>query len=179
MTSSCIKPIKRACPPGIVEVIGLSCSLSLPLCPLPLCTQGLVTAPGGSDPDPATEADPAASTAAGSRRRSTATQQSTLQQQQPLLLQHDSAVSRVDQLMLLAAHWVAHLPFTHQGWLGRAAGRAWASNADAVALAAGGCVEHAHLLAGYFMELGQQVREEAWVQLARRWDNAVEVGETE
>lgn len=66
--------------------------------------------------------------------------------------------------MLAAARWVAHLPYVGHGWLGKQQqqlvglqSRPWAVHADAVGMAAGGAEEHAHLLAGFFMQLGQQV----------------------
>lgn len=60
--------------------------------------------------------------------------------------------------MLAAARWVAALPYMGHSWLlGRQQSKAWASSADVVGMAAGGQEEHAHLLAGYFMQLGLQV----------------------
>lgn len=70
----------------------------------------------------------------------------------------DSAASALDQLMLATARWVAALPYVGHSWLlGRQQSKAWASSADVVGMAAGGQEEHAHLLAGYFMQLGLQV----------------------
>ena len=59
--------------------------------------------------------------------------------------------------MLAAARWVAHVPFLGHSSLGTQQSKAWACSADVVAMAAGGHEEHAHLLAGFFMQLGQQV----------------------
>lgn len=80
----------------------------------------------------------------------------TTQQDGGGLIAADCAASRAELLMLLAAHWVAHVPHMERASLGRLHGRAWAGSADVLALGAGGVEEHAHLLAGFFLELGQQ-----------------------
>lgn len=49
------------------------------------------------------------------------------------------------------------MPFLDDASLGKKRSNIWACNADFVALAAGDHEEHAHLLAGFFMELGQEV----------------------
>jgi hypothetical protein len=72
------------------------------------------------------------------------------QQQQP----DDSSL---EQLMLAAARWVAHVPFVDDASFGKRRSNVWASNADFVELAGGDHEEHAHLLAGHFLELGQEV----------------------
>lgn len=78
------------------------------------------------------------------------------------LVLQDSAASPLDQIMLAAARWVAHLPYVGHSWLGKQQqSRPWAVHADVVGMAAGGEEEHAHLLAGFFMQLGQQVRPRA------------------
>lgn len=59
--------------------------------------------------------------------------------------------------MLAAARWVAHVPFVDDASFGKGRSNVWASNADFVELAGGDHEEHAHLLAGYFMEMGQEV----------------------
>jgi hypothetical protein len=70
----------------------------------------------------------------------------------------DSPASALEQLTLAAARWVAHLPYIGHSWLGKQQqSRPWAVQADVVGMAAGGPEEHAHLLTGYFMQLGQQV----------------------
>lgn len=82
------------------------------------------------------------------------------------LVVQDSAASALDQLMLAAARWVAHLPYARHSWLGKQQqSRPWAAHADVLGMAAGGQEEHAHLLAGYFMQLGQQVRVLGWFVL--------------
>lgn len=61
--------------------------------------------------------------------------------------------------MLAAARWVAHVPFVGHSWLGsQQQSKAWACSADVVSMAAGGHEEHAHMLAGFFMQLRQQVK---------------------
>lgn len=60
--------------------------------------------------------------------------------------------------MLSAARWVAHVPFVDDASFGKRRSNVWANNSDFVGMAAGDHEEHAHLLAGYFMELGQEVR---------------------
>lgn len=78
------------------------------------------------------------------------------------LVLQDSPAPPLDQLMLAAARWVAHLPYVGHSWLGKQQqSRPWAVHADVVGMAAGGEEEHAHLLAGFFMQLGQQVRHTA------------------
>jgi coiled-coil and C2 domain-containing protein 2A len=73
------------------------------------------------------------------------------------LQQHQPDDSSLEQLMLAAARWVAHVPFVDDTSLGKRRSNVWASNADCVELAGGDHEEHAHLLAGFFLELGQEV----------------------
>ncbi|KAF6253850.1 hypothetical protein COO60DRAFT_1463007 [Scenedesmus sp. NREL 46B-D3] len=74
-----------------------------------------------------------------------------------LLLQTNNAGGcSLEQLMLAAARWVAHVPFMDDVSLGKRRSNVWASNADFVELAGGDHEEHAHLLAGFFLELGQE-----------------------
>ncbi|KAF6253870.1 hypothetical protein COO60DRAFT_1642856 [Scenedesmus sp. NREL 46B-D3] len=62
------------------------------------------------------------------------------------------AARAAQQLMLAAARWVAHVPFMDDASLGKRRSNVWASNADFVELAGGDHEEHAHLLAGFFLE---------------------------
>lgn len=78
-------------------------------------------------------------------------------------MQTSGAEDATDQLLLAAARWVAHVPFLDDASLGKKRSNIWACNADFVALAAGDHEEHAHLLAGFFMELGQEVG--CWLHL--------------
>jgi hypothetical protein len=73
------------------------------------------------------------------------------------LQQHQPDDSSLEQLMLAAARWVAHVPFVDDASFGKRRSNVWASNADFVELAGGDHEEHAHLLAGFFLELGQEV----------------------
>lgn len=68
-----------------------------------------------------------------------------------------TAAQAPDALMLAAARWVAHLPLLDAGSLGAQPGGLWCSSADALTLGGGGHEEHAHLLAGLFMQLHQEV----------------------
>jgi hypothetical protein len=115
---------------------------------------------------PAAQAPPAAAsgapntlgrTASAARTGRGTTTNSSSSSAGSLVLQ-DSAASALDQLMLAAACWVAHLPYARHSWLGKQQqSRPWAAHTDVLGMAAGGQEEHAHLLAGYFMQLGQQV----------------------
>jgi coiled-coil and C2 domain-containing protein 2A len=60
--------------------------------------------------------------------------------------------------MLSLARWVAAVPYLEDAALNRRRSDVWTRSADFLALAAGDAEEHAHLLAGYFLALGQQVR---------------------
>lgn len=74
-----------------------------------------------------------------------------------LQVQSSGAEDGIDELLLACARWVAHVPFVDDASLGKKRSNVWASNADFVEMAAGDHEEHANLLAGYFMELGQEV----------------------
>eukprot|EP00878_Enallax_costatus_P047270 GHUV01057738.1.p2 GENE.GHUV01057738.1~~GHUV01057738.1.p2 ORF type:complete len:153 (+),score=28.02 GHUV01057738.1:980-1438(+) len=74
-------------------------------------------------------------------------------------VQSSGAEDARDRLLLAAARWVAHVPFLDDASLGKKRSNVWASNADFVAMSAGDHEEHAHLLAGCFLELGQEVRQ--------------------
>lgn len=94
---------------------------------------------------------------AGSNAATTSTATTSTSSSSSVISQ-DSAASALDQIMLAAARWVAHLPVVGHSWLGRQQqSRPWAVHADVVHMAAAGPEEHAHLLAGFFLQLGQQV----------------------
>jgi hypothetical protein len=93
-----------------------------------------------------------------SNGRAAATTTSSSSKDSSSIIIQDSPASAMEQLSLAAARWVAHLPYIGHSWLGKQQqSRLWAVQADVVGMAAGGPEEHAHLLAGYFMQLGQQV----------------------
>jgi hypothetical protein len=75
----------------------------------------------------------------------------------------------LEQLMLAAARWVAHVPFLDDAAFGKRRSNVWSSNADFVGLAAGDHEEHAHLLAGFFMEMQQQVSIHGWWDVMCCW----------
>lgn len=54
------------------------------------------------------------------------------------------------------ARWVALVPYLEDGALQKRRVDVWMSAAETLAAGAGDGEEHAHLLAGYFMEIGQQ-----------------------
>ena len=56
------------------------------------------------------------------------------------------------------ARFVSLLPYLEDTALQKRRVDVWATNAEALHLAAGDAEEHAHLLAGLFLDLGQQVR---------------------
>ncbi|GFH19018.1 CC2D2AN-C2 domain-containing protein [Haematococcus lacustris] len=66
------------------------------------------------------------------------------------------AVSNTELFMLKVARTVALLPYLEDSALQKRRVDVWSSSAEAVALAAGDAEEHAHLLAGWFLEVGQQ-----------------------
>jgi coiled-coil and C2 domain-containing protein 2A len=51
------------------------------------------------------------------------------------------------------------VPYLEDAALNRRRSDVWTSSADFLSLSAGDAEEHAHLLAGYFLALGQQVGE--------------------
>jgi coiled-coil and C2 domain-containing protein 2A len=59
--------------------------------------------------------------------------------------------------MLALARWAAHLPFLEDASFRRRRADVWCGSAEALALGGGDHEEHAHLLAGLFLEIGQQV----------------------
>lgn len=69
--------------------------------------------------------------------------------------------SQLDAVMLRAARFVALVPCNMDGLLSRqrhtGAGSVWCSTRDVLELAAGDPEAHANMLAGFFMQLGQQV----------------------
>lgn len=56
------------------------------------------------------------------------------------------------------AHFVSLIPFMEDSGLYKRRGDVWCTNSEFMYLTAGDSEEHAHLLAGYFLEIGQQVR---------------------
>ena len=56
------------------------------------------------------------------------------------------------------SHFVSLIPFMEDSGLYKRRGDVWCTNSEFMYLTAGDSEEHAHLLAGYFLEIGQQVR---------------------
>jgi coiled-coil and C2 domain-containing protein 2A len=59
--------------------------------------------------------------------------------------------------MLAAARWVAAVPFLEDAAFCRRRVDVWCGSAEALELGGGHHEEHAHLLAGLFLEMGQEV----------------------
>jgi coiled-coil and C2 domain-containing protein 2A len=55
------------------------------------------------------------------------------------------------------ARFVSLVPFMEDSGLHKRRGDIWCTNAECMHLTAGDSEEHAHLLAGFFLEIGQQV----------------------
>jgi hypothetical protein len=56
------------------------------------------------------------------------------------------------------ARLVSMIPYMEDSSIDKKRGDVWCTNSEFLHMAAGDSEEHAHLLAGFFMEIGQQVR---------------------
>ena len=63
---------------------------------------------------------------------------------------------------LQMARFVSLIPYMEDSGLYKRRGDVWCTNAEFLYLTAGDSEEHAHLLAGYFLEIGQQVGGCSW-----------------
>lgn len=63
----------------------------------------------------------------------------------------------LNRLMLSLARWAACVPFLEDASFRRRRVDVWTSSTEALELGGGDHEEHAHLLAGLFLEIGQQV----------------------
>ncbi|KAG2451720.1 hypothetical protein HYH02_003500 [Chlamydomonas schloesseri] len=66
------------------------------------------------------------------------------------------AAGGVEMLMLKLARFVAHVPYMEDSGLHKRRNDIWTSSAELLHLSGGDFEEHAHLLAGYFLQLGLQ-----------------------
>ncbi|EFJ49224.1 hypothetical protein VOLCADRAFT_90164 [Volvox carteri f. nagariensis] len=67
-----------------------------------------------------------------------------------------AAAGGVEALMLKVARFVAHLPYMEDVGIQKQRNDIWTTNAEFLHLTGGDFEEHAHLLAGYFLQLGLQ-----------------------
>ena len=59
--------------------------------------------------------------------------------------------------MMCMARFVSNVPYMEESGLSKRRHDIWTSSSEMMSMAAGDCEEHAHLLAGFFLEIGQQV----------------------